>query len=59
MFQEEKRVLFPFTLPRLFDLEGLGAGARLLQTIEKKHTKYFMLSYNSKKAPLSQSPLKI
>jgi hypothetical protein len=32
---------FPFILEGLFDLEGLGAGARLLQTIETKHTKKF------------------
>jgi hypothetical protein len=30
MFLEEKKVLFPFILPGLFDLERLGAGARLL-----------------------------
>jgi hypothetical protein len=44
MFLEEKRVLFPFILPGLFNFEGLGAGAGLLYTVETKHTISFILS---------------
>jgi hypothetical protein len=33
-------VIFPFILPGLFDLEGLGAGARLLQNTVKRMTIY-------------------
>jgi hypothetical protein len=49
MFLREKRVGFPFILEGLFDLEGLGAGAGLLKTIEIKHTKKFYTFDNKKR----------
>jgi hypothetical protein len=56
MFLEEKRVLFPFILPGTFDLEGLGAGAGLLYTIETKHTqKIYTLNNRTKKDILENS----